>query len=480
VSIPLLSRPARPPQTSSLRDPLTGLPNRQALTDRIVELDPRAGSRVVLTLDLNGFRQVNDVLGPEAGDRLLVSVAATLREHSPAEALIARIGGDEFAVLCPGDLARGRALAGRLRSAVVRVLDRAAPGIWVSASVGVGQLPDQPSGAAPDPRHRLGGLVESAAALRVAKEAGPGCEAVQVYAGEMARARERRLRVEHRLRPAIAEGAIVTHGQPIVDLATGRLTGFEALARWDDEELGPVTPDEFIAVAEQTGLVVALGEHLLDHALAGAVEAGVFAAGLTLSVNASPIQLRVPGFAATVADRVARLGIPAGRLVVEITEAVGLTGTDAALHTLADLHAAGVGLAIDDFGSGYSALGYLHRLPVQVVKIDKSLTVGLPGEPRTVAVVDGVVRMAHRMGVSVVMEGVEDEPGAGGCRAVGADRGQGNHFGRPAPWAELGARGSGGQPIQGEAPAVVVDDHGAQAGAGRGSSIGAQRPPSSS
>jgi diguanylate cyclase len=443
------------------RDSLTGLPNRRALTKRVAELENGDTAWVVLTLDLDGFKQVNDLLGHHAGDDLLVGVADALQRICPPGASIARIGGDEFAMLSPGDLEEGRQLAERLRLAIGEALELKAPGVGTSASVGVGRLvrrapADTPvrseseAEAALAGRHRdqLAGLVESAAALRAAKESGR--DAVQVYAGEVAQARERRLLLEFRLRRAIENRSIVTHGQPIVDLATGRLTGFESLARWSDDEIGMVAPDEFIAVAEQTGMVVALGEHLLEETLEAATAAGVFAAGLTLSINASPIQLRVPGFAELMRYHLNRCRVRPAHVIVEITEAILVAEGDLAVSTLAELHELGIGLAIDDFGTGYSALGYLRRLPVQVIKIDKSLTSSLLTEPKTVAIVEGVVRMAHRMGVRVVMEGIEDEEEADSCRAVGADSGQGWLFGRPTPWdkaAELVAQLPAATPV---------------------------------
>jgi diguanylate cyclase (GGDEF)-like protein len=491
-------------RAQAFRDPLTGLANRRALTTRIDELDQDDVPRVVLTLDLDGFKQVNDLLGHQGADTLLIAVADTLQKYSPPVALVSRIGGDEFAVLCPGDLAEGRLLAERLRVAVRKALDLKAPGVGISASVGVGRLvrsapgdagqsdestPAQiPSGT--EHRDQLTGLVESAAALRAAKESGR--DAVQVYDGDMGQARQRRLLLEYRLRHAIAHRTIITYGQPIVDLGTGRLAGFESLARWNDAELGFVPPDEFIAVAEQTGLVVALGEHLLEETLAAAAAAGVFAAGLTLSVNASPIQLRVPGFVELIREQMSRHRIGPAQMIIEITEAILVAEGDPAVSTLAEINALGIGLAIDDFGTGYSALGYLRRLPVQVIKIDKSLTSSLNSEPKTLAIVEGVARMAHRMGVRVVMEGIEDEREAEVCRMVGADRGQGYLFGRPTPWdqaakliTEMALRpdrpavDQAAQPMQGEL-AVAGVDQGAQAGAGRESATGTQRPPDNS
>ena len=192
-------------------------------------------------------------------------------------------------------------------------------------------------------------------------------------------------------------------------------------------------------MAEQTGLVVELGEHLLDVTFARAREAGVFAAGLTVAINVSPIQLRVPGFADVVRHQLDRHEVPAHLVTIEVTEAILVADDDPALRTLAELGELGVDIAIDDFGTGYSALGYLRRLPVQVLKIDRSLTSHLRAEPKTHAIVEGVVGMAHQMGIRVVMEGIEDEADAEACRAVGADLGQGWLFGRPVPWGQAAA-----------------------------------------
>ena len=235
-------------------------------------------------------------------------------------------------------------------------------------------------------------------------------------------------------------------------------------------------------MAEQTGMVVALGEQLLAESLTRAAEAGVFRAGLTISVNASPIQLRLPGYVEQVRFHLDRLRIPAAQVVVEITEAILVDEDDPAVPVLAALRGLGVELAIDDFGTGYSALGYLRRLPVQVLKIDKSLTQTLASEPKTLAIVDGVVATAHRLGMRVVMEGIETEDEAQRCRALAADRGQGWLYGRGLPWAEAAdavaaqAQNPQSEPLSTGLVAPQVD----QAGAGRSSPTGAQAPSISS
>ena len=419
-------------RNQAFRDPLTRLANRSALTLRISALNP-ADPWVVLTLDIDGFKQINDVLGSAAADAVLAAVGRVLGEQCPPQGLVARLGGDEFAVLSPGDLADGTRLAERLRASVRRELERHIPELGASASVGVGSLaPDSADGDSG--RDRMSALLESGAALRSAKAAGR--DRVEVYAGAVAAERERRLVLERRLRHAVDHHEVAVFGQPVVDLSTGLLRSFESLARWTDAELGPISPGEFIPAAEETGLIVGLGQQLMDRTLAEATAAGAFRAGLSVAINASPIQLRVPGFTRVVRHLLERHGVPAGQLVIEVTEAILVTEDDPALRTLTELAVLGTPIAIDDFGTGYSAMGYLRRLPVDILKIDQSLTRSLASEPRTMAIVEGTVRLAHRMGVRVVMEGIEDDVMAAACRGVGADLGQGWLFGRPAPWTD--------------------------------------------
>lgn len=493
-------------RAQAYRDELTGLANRRALTARIATI-PTGASWVVLTLDLDSFKEVNDLLGPLAGDELLIAVAGVLRRECPPVGMAARIGGDEFALLCPGDLDAGAARARRLVAAVRDVLSVGGGGVVLSASVGVGrvvpggvQAPPVPvlpeaepasagtEGAEPaaeksqplplgpfplgpvplatpapvpsvpglpvlglsvpglpalraiplGPRpgaeaDRLTALVESAAALRAAKARGR--DQVAVYQGGVAAARQRRLAVERRLRATLDGGRLDVHAQPIVDLRNTEIRGFEALARWHDAELGHVSPSEFVPVAEQTGMIVALGEQVLHAALAQARASGVLGRELAVTVNASPLQLRSPRFVPLVDALLAEYELDPRLLVLEVTEAVLVDDDDPAVEALTELADAGVRIAIDDFGSGYSALGYLRRLPVDVLKVDRSWVVDATRDARTRHVVSSVVELAHKLRLSVVMEGIEDEDIAESCRLLGADAGQGWHFGRPQTWA---------------------------------------------
>jgi diguanylate cyclase len=418
-------------QAEATLDPLTGLANRRNLTRKLGQVSGRQ-PWCLLTLDLDAFKTVNDVLGHGTGDRLLQAVAERLREVAPTRAVVARVGGDEFAVLLPATVPDAQRLGERLIAAVRRACGDV-PGVdrvGVSASVGLAAVPAPQSG--PDP---LSALSAAGAAQQLAKAAGR--DRVQVFDDDAARMRRRRLTVEERLRAAVAAGGICVHYQPIVDLDGGRLAGVEALARWTDDDLGVVAPEEFIAVAEESGLVVPLGELVLNEAIRQAVETGLPAANIRVSCNVSPLQLRVPGFHRVVEGALAAHRMPPSSLVVEVTEAALVEEEGVAVRTLRMLDDLGVRIAIDDFGTGYSALGYLRRLPASILKIDKSLTASLTEEPRACAIAQHVTELGREIGLSVVVEGVESPEVADLVRGMGAHFGQGSLFGSARPLAEV-------------------------------------------
>lgn len=421
----------------AFRDPLTGLGNRRALTDRLAVLDA-LGETGVLTLDLDGFKEVNDVLGHARGDELLVSVAEHLKQCLPVGAQVFRIGGDEFAVLVPGSPHRSKMVAERLLSAV-RASASSVPGVdavQTSASVGVAQRGVDP--VSPAAADSLSGLVESAVALRAAKEAGR--DRIETYDGPVAAAHRRRLLVERQLREAITAGAVLPHYQPIVDLQTGLVAGFEALARWDDSLLGPVGPDEFIAVAERCGLIVALGAGILrqciedvsalhrDHPGLGAMR---------VSVNVSVAQLRRPGFAEAVLAELDEGHLGPHSIAIEVTESLFIDIYDFAVRQLRKLRAAGVVVAIDDFGSGYSSLAYLSRMPADILKIDRALTAQLLFDERSRAVFRSITTLAISLPLKVVVEGVETADVHELVRDLGGDYGQGWLYGAAVPAADM-------------------------------------------
>jgi diguanylate cyclase (GGDEF)-like protein len=415
----------------AVHDPLTDLKNRRGLLPCLRRVERTGGS--LLTLDLDGFKAVNDILGHSRGDELLVAVSRRLEDCLPDGAEAFRIGGDEFAVVVPGTASQVSQVAKRLLEAVRKAADDVpgAVAVGVSASVGVARMAGDhdarpggrpidhpPSTARGD---GLGVLVESSAALKAAKLSGR--DRIEYYGGTVAEAHRRSLLVERRLHVAVGRDEISVHYQPLVDLATGRVTGVEALARWTDPLLGRVGPDEFIPLAEQSGLIRALGSAVLRRAVDDIVSSDRLA-DLTLAVNASAVQVRHAHFAHEVLDVLDRVGMSPGRLAIEVTESVFVDADDPALVQLTRLREQGVHVAIDDFGSGFSALAYLARLPASVLKIDQALT-GQVGDERSFAVMQAVVSLAHTMPMAVVVEGIETAEVEDRVRSTGAAYGQG-------------------------------------------------------
>ncbi|GAB3461843.1 bifunctional diguanylate cyclase/phosphodiesterase [Kineococcus endophyticus] len=401
-------------------DPLTGLQNRTALADALVEPD-RTQSLVIL--EVSGLDDVTDVLGVAVGEDVLRAAAANLREHvTPLDGTTYRVRHDEFAVLLPGSPDESvRHLPHVLAAVSAAPLQVPGAGRFpVAAVAGVARV---------DPGARAAGdatlpLVHADLALRDARS-NPGLLGWSVYSGAVAAQHARRLLVRERLASAVAEGCIDVHFQPIVDFTTGRVVKFEALARWDDRELGRVSPVEFVAVAEESNLVVALGEHVLRRAVSTAHAAGVFDAEVRLAVNVSVVQLQSPGFAEVVREILSGYRISAHLLTLELTESVFLDSDSPAERVVTELARLGCQIAIDDFGTGYSAFGYLDRLPVHVLKIDRSLTQSLTGEGNGRSVVTAVVDLANNLGLTVVVEGVETDEEAAICRSMRAGLGQG-------------------------------------------------------
>ncbi|WUH90737.1 bifunctional diguanylate cyclase/phosphodiesterase [Streptomyces sp. NBC_00433] len=409
-----------------LRDPLTGLPNRQWLLERAwtalddaqedyeraepgflaatggVGTHPPAGSgRVGLILiDLDKFRSVNDTLGHLAGDRLLLQVADRLRLALPRGAEAARLGGDEFAVLLPGcdSPTRAQRIARTLVAALASPLSLDGLSLVLEASAGVAVFPDHALDAE--------GLLRRAdVAMYQAKRDRSG---VEVYEAARDGNTPDRLGLLGDLRRALDAGDVELHYQPKVRF-DGRVVGLEALVRWEHPERGRVNPEEFITMAETSGLMPLLTEYVLDTALAQVARWRRMGLDVPVAVNVSPRDVHSPGFAGTVAARLARHQVPPGSLQLEITEHVLLEDPQRAADTLNGLTGHGVKMSLDDFGTGYSSLVHLRRLPVSELKIDRSFVARLVVDTEDAEIVRCTVDLAHSLGLTVVAEGVEDD-----------------------------------------------------------------------
>ncbi|MFE0453207.1 putative bifunctional diguanylate cyclase/phosphodiesterase [Streptomyces sp. NPDC058914] len=449
---------ARARAEEQLRDPLTGLPNRQWLGERIwTALDDaeRIGARAALMLiDLDRFRSVNDTLGHLAGDRLLLQIADRLRLALPRGAEVARLGGDEFAVLLPvaDSTTSATRVARGLVSALSSPLDLDGLTLVLEASAGVAVFPDHALDAE--------GLLRRAdVAMYQAKRDRTG---VEVYESKRDSNTPDRLGLLGDLRRALDAHEVELHYQPKVRF-DGQVAGLEALVRWVHPERGKVPPDEFIAIAESSGLMPHLTEYVLETALGQVAEWRSQGLYVPVAVNVSPRDVHTPGFAGSVAARLARHGVPAGALQLEITEHVLLEDPQRAADTLNGLTGHGVKMSLDDFGTGYSSLVHLRRLPVSELKIDRSFVARLAVDTEDAAIVRCTVDLAHSLGLLVVAEGVEDDETWERLRDLGCDAVQGWLVAAAMPPEEttawLRARGSRGwQRPAAALPAAATDE----------------------
>jgi diguanylate cyclase (GGDEF)-like protein len=411
---------ARRRAEEQLRDPLTGLPNRQWLLERIwsaLAAAGRDGARSALVLiDLDQFRSVNDTLGHLAGDRLLLQIADRLRSALPHGAEAARLGGDEFAVLLPAAASATSAqrVARTLVSALGSPLDLDGLTLVLEASAGVAVYPEHA-------REAEGLLRRADVAMYEAKRDRTG---VEVYEVSRDGNTPDRLGLLADLRRALDAGHVELHYQPKVSF-DGSVRGLEALLRWVHPDRGRVPPDQFIAIAESSGLMPKLTEYVLETALAQVARWRAEGLTVPVAVNVSPRDVRSPGFAGAVAAQLARHRVPPAALQLEITEHVLLEEPQRAADALAGLTGHGVRMSLDDFGTGYSSLVHLRRLPFSELKIDRSFVARLAVDAEDAEIVRCTVDLAHSLGLVVVAEGVEDEETWDRLRALGCDAVQG-------------------------------------------------------
>ena len=408
----------------AFHDVLTGLPNRaffrQALDQALAGVVRSGGAVAVLCLDLDRFKVINDTLGHPVGDTLLAGVGEILSRLAP-DALVARLGGDEFAIILSGqfDADRPRALAqaifDTMRDPVVTGEHHIVTTVSIGIAIGTtdGDTADQ--------------LLKNAdLALYRAKQDGRGV--FRFFEPALDAAARRRRQVELDLREAIRCGQFVLNFQPVFDLKADRIGGFEALMRWEHPTRGLVQPTDFIAIAEETGLIIAMGEWAMHEACR---QAAKWPEHVRVAVNVSPLQFRNSGFQTIVLQALARSGLSPGRLEIEITESVFLEGEGPVVDLLHKLRAMGIRVALDDFGTGYSSLSYLRSFPFDKIKIDRSFISAINDDPSAAAIVRAIVDLANALHMETTAEGVEDNDQLDCLRGEGCGNIQGYLFSRP-------------------------------------------------
>jgi diguanylate cyclase (GGDEF)-like protein/PAS domain S-box-containing protein len=423
---------------AAIHDPLTGLPNRVLFMDRLehaLTVAARSRRRVgVVFLDLDRFKFVNDSYGHAAGDRLLVAVADRLRSALRPSDTVARFGGDEFVVLCEEVAGEEAALeiAGRMSDAVSRPVLLPEGEVFVTASLGVAL-----SGTADDTAENL--LRDADTAMYRAKDQGRA--RTEVFDERTHQRAVHQLRTGNDLHRALERREFQVHYQPVVDVPTGSVAGFEALVRWQHPTRGLILPGDFVALAEETGLIVPLGAWVLEEACrqVAAWQARMpdDAPPLFISVNLSPRQLAEPTLPAETARILEHTGVDPASVWLEITESTLMHDAESAIGALRALRALGVHLSVDDFGTGYSSLSYLKRFPVEALKVDRSFVDGLGRESGDSAIVTAVITLAHALGLRAVAEGVETDIQLNELQMLGCDMAQGYLFSHPKPASQL-------------------------------------------
>ncbi|AOL23205.1 diguanylate cyclase (GGDEF) domain-containing protein [Erythrobacter litoralis] len=406
-------------------DVVTGLANRAGLNHAMVEtmMSLEEEARLALIwIDLDRFKEVNDLLGHPVGDRVLTEVARRLREVSPPGATVARFGGDEFVVFAAvDDRKHSERIASEIHAEIMRPVRVDGDRLEVRASLGVALLPDD--GADADT------LMQSAdLALYHAKVGGRS--QTRFFDRAMTRDLIRRREIEDELRAAIQREELSIFFQPIVDLETGRIRTFEALVRWFHPEKGELKPDEFIPVAEETGVIVTLGNWITAQA---ARTAATWPEDVNVAVNLSPLQIRAPGAALGIRNALREAGLDPSRLELEVTESLFIEDNHATAAFIEELAAIGVTFALDDFGTGYSSLGHINTFPLKKIKVDRSFVSGAHVGRKSDAIIRAVAEMGSTLDIEIVAEGLETVEQVQTVREAGCTLGQGFYFSRAVP-----------------------------------------------
>ena len=405
-------------------DALTGLPNRAGMALRIEQAAAAArhdgGGFALLFVDLDRFRHINDSLGHETGDRVLKALAERIQGCMRQDDVLARLGGDQFALLVSSaDHDAAESAARRVLNVVAQPCNVDGAQFTLTCSIGIALAPSHGT--------RIDDLARHAeAAMRLAKHGGRAG-----YRLHQARAegdRREHMRLDHAMRQALVSGRFRLHYQPQVDLASGKIVGAEALLRWRDPEMGEIPPGRFIPVAEDSGFIIALGDWVLGQAVRQAALWHSRGLALPIAVNVSALQFQQAHFVDRVAGVLAVSGLPAHLLELELTESILVHDADEALHRLYALARLGLRMSIDDFGTGYSSLSYLKRFPIGKLKIDRSFVMGLPDDESDAGIVRAVLQMARALGKKVIAEGVETEAQRQFLQDAGCDEFQGFLF----------------------------------------------------
>ena len=412
-------------QVLARTDVVTGLLNRAGLnhhlTERLMAL-PKAGKLALCWLDLDRFKEVNDTLGHQTGDRLLSQVGERLCKLAPHGASVGRFGGDEFIIAFEAkDRREIEQLALAIREEINRPMRLDDSRLEITGSMGIAVLPED--------GEDIEALMQGAdLALYHAKV--NGRNQVSFFETSMTRDLVRRKEIEAELRLALQRNELSIYFQPIVDLETGKIRSFEALVRWFHAEKGELRPDEFIPVAEECGAIITLGNWITAQAAKAAAQ---WPEDVTIAVNLSPLQIKAPGAALGILSALREAGLPPHRLELEITETVLLDDSQNTENFMAELGAAGVRFALDDFGTGYSSLGYLHKYPFGKIKVDRSFVSGVNIGKKSDAIIRAVSGMGQTLGMAIVAEGIETIEQVEAVREAGCTLGQGYYFSRAVP-----------------------------------------------